>query len=126
MPDIQRRTRTSIRHEYVIPSPAYAKDIGLAIHWATQAMPEGRRGCDDAYFVEASDDEVIVWWPEEQVDPVPVRAGELDLFMLVYVRDSHAYVARCYCGETFTGTDPEQATHRWTGHAGDAHSAVLR
>ena len=126
MADIQRRTRTNIRHEYVIASPATAKDIGLAIHWATQAMPDERRGYDDAYFVEAYDEEVIVWWPEEQVEPVSARVGEMDLYTLAWLRDRRAYGVTCWCGEVYSGfTDPTGAHDAWLAHSHGAHQGVL-
>lgn len=49
-------------------SPATGRDIQEVIHHAFNDMPVERRGYDDAYHVEAYDDEIIIWWPEETTD----------------------------------------------------------
>jgi hypothetical protein len=59
---------TIVRHEYRMQSPATQKDIGLSMHWATQAMEKAGLNADydNAVMVEARDDQVIVYWIEEK------------------------------------------------------------
>lgn len=66
MSTVSKRTVTTTRHEYVVPSPAYASDMQKAIDRAMREMPVQRRGHGDAYTVEARDDEIVVWWPDDE------------------------------------------------------------
>lgn len=63
---VEQRTVTTIRHEYVVPSPAAASDLLLATKMALDDMPEKRRAYDDAFTAEARDDEIVIWWPDER------------------------------------------------------------
>lgn len=65
MSNVSKRTVTSTRHEYVVPSPACVADIQKAIDCAFRDMPANRARYDDACTVEARDDEIVVWWPEK-------------------------------------------------------------
>lgn len=63
MSTVSKRTVTTTRHEYAVPSPATGVDLTTAIRMALADMPQSRRHFDDAYFVEARDDEIVIWWP---------------------------------------------------------------
>ena len=52
MSAVSERTRTTVRHEYTIPSPACWTDVQLAMHLASEARKA------------AGDDHVIVFWEE--------------------------------------------------------------
>jgi len=60
---VTKRSVTTTRHEYAVPSPATAADMQQAIDLAMQEMPPERRRYDDAYTVEARFGEIVVWWP---------------------------------------------------------------
>lgn len=64
MSDATKRTVTTTRHEYVLPSPTTAQELWKAINWAQSDLPENRRSWGDAYMVEARDDEIVIWWEE--------------------------------------------------------------
>lgn len=66
MSAVSKRTSRVLRHEYAVPSPSARSDVEKAITWALSDMPENLRHFDDACTVEASDDEIIVWWTEEE------------------------------------------------------------
>lgn len=67
MSNVEKRTVTvtTTRHEYVVPSPCVGADLLVATKMALTDMPESRRSYDDAFTVEARDDEIVVWWTEE-------------------------------------------------------------
>lgn len=64
------RTTTSIRHEYVIPKEsANWAEVGKAFSAAKQDMqedlPQGTaRGGDDAVWVDADEENIIIYWEE--------------------------------------------------------------
>jgi len=64
--NVTKRTVTTTRHEYIVPSPACVADIHKAIDWAFTDMPENRRLYDDACTVEARDEEIVIWWPDDK------------------------------------------------------------
>lgn len=68
MPAFNERTVTVTRHEYVLKSPAPWGEVGKAIASANQAMEAAGKdpSYDDAAFIEARDDEVVLFWTEEK------------------------------------------------------------
>lgn len=66
MSAVSERTKTTIRHEYTIPSPACWTDVQMALHLASQARTEAglSNSYDDVIRVESDDDYVIVFWEE--------------------------------------------------------------
>ena len=66
--NIVRRSKTIVRHEYVIKSPACQGDVYTALNMA-QSARESRSldsRSDDAIWIESRDDEVVVYWVEEK------------------------------------------------------------
>lgn len=68
MADATKRTVTTVRHEYVLPSPTYVGEMRKAIKWALSDKADGgpEDTFDDALTVEARDDEVVIWWEEDR------------------------------------------------------------
>lgn len=66
MTSVEKRTVTTTRHEYVVPSPSPGSELVTAMNMALADMPDERRAYDDACTVEARDDTIVVWWPEER------------------------------------------------------------
>ncbi|UXM90937.1 hypothetical protein [Paenarthrobacter sp. JL.01a] len=66
MSAVSERTRTTVRHEYIIPSPACWTDVQLAMHLASEARKAAGLSVnyDDVVKVESDDDYVIVFWEE--------------------------------------------------------------
>lgn len=64
---VDQRTKTTIRHEYVIPSPACWSDVKMAMHWAAQAREAAglSNDYDDVIRVDSDDENIIVFWEEE-------------------------------------------------------------
>lgn len=66
----EQRTTTTVRHEYVIPKEsANWAEVGKAFSAAKQDMnkdaPQGTSfGGDDAAWVDADDDNIIIYWEE--------------------------------------------------------------
>jgi hypothetical protein len=60
------RTKTTTRHEYVIPSPACWSDVKMAMHLAAKAREAAglSNDWDDVIRVESDDENVIVFWEE--------------------------------------------------------------
>lgn len=60
------RTKTTVRHEYVVPSPAALSDFQLAIHLGLKAREAAglSNNYDDALRIESDDEHVIVFWEE--------------------------------------------------------------
>lgn len=68
MPSFDERTVTVVRHEYVLKSPAPWGEVGKAMAVATQAMESAGKdpSYDNAAYLEARDDEVVLYWIEEK------------------------------------------------------------
>lgn len=68
MAQFETRTVTSLRHEYVLPSPAEWGELGKATAAAHQALRAAGKdpSADDAAFIEARDGEVVIYWIEER------------------------------------------------------------
>ena len=68
MPAFNERTVTITRHEYVLKSPAPRGEVDKAVAVANQAMEAVGKNpsYDDAAYIEARDDEVVVYWIEEK------------------------------------------------------------
>ena len=68
MSAVSERTKTTIRHEYFIPSPACWTDVKMAMHWAAQAREAAGLSVDydDVIRVESDDENVIVFWEESK------------------------------------------------------------
>jgi hypothetical protein len=66
MSAVFERTKTTIRHEYVTPSPACWTDIQMAMHLAAKAREAAGLSInfDDVIKVESDDEHVIVYWEE--------------------------------------------------------------
>ena len=60
------RTRTTVRHEYVVPEPAAYGDVMEAISFAKRdASAAGKdTSYDDAMHVTHDDENIIVYWDE--------------------------------------------------------------
>ena len=68
MSAVSKRTRTTQRHEYFIPSPACWADVRKAMDWAAadrEAAGLDNRW-DDVIKVESFDDEIVVFWVESK------------------------------------------------------------
>jgi len=63
---IEQRTKTSIRHEYLIPSPACWTDVQTAMAWAAEARKiiGLSNKYDDIIKVDSDDENIIVFWEE--------------------------------------------------------------
>lgn len=66
MSTVGKRTITTTRHEYIVPSPASHAEVEMAIAMAREDVPLGLIGYDDVPKVEARDDEIVVWWEERR------------------------------------------------------------
>jgi len=68
MSAVFERTKTTIRHEYVMPSPACWTDVQLAMRIASEARQAAGLSInyDDVVKVESDDEHVIVFWEEVQ------------------------------------------------------------
>ena len=66
MSQVSERTKTTVRHEYIIPSPACLSDVQLALRLASEARSAAglSNSYDDVIQVEAADSYVIVFWEE--------------------------------------------------------------
>lgn len=75
--EYKRQRRTSSRVEIVVDvsKPLDAKNFEWVVYQLRNNwLPDDRRPYDDAYFVELSDDELIIWWPEEDEVTSPIPA----------------------------------------------------
>jgi hypothetical protein len=67
MSAIDTRTKTTTRHEWIIPTPACWTDVSLAMTWAANAR--AAKGLsnewDDVIKVGHDDEHIIVFWEEE-------------------------------------------------------------
>jgi hypothetical protein len=70
MSAVNIRTKTTVRHEYAIPSPACWTDVKDAMAFAARDRAEKglRNDWDDVILVESDDENVIVYW-EEKIKP---------------------------------------------------------
>jgi hypothetical protein len=69
MAQYEQRSRTTERHEYVLPNPANHAEIGKALSGAYQDYKDatGRPGVpDDAVWITHADDEIIIYWEESK------------------------------------------------------------
>lgn len=79
MSNVNYKTTYTVRHEFIIPQPAYADDMRKAIHWAEQELEKRNPGLSsygDAWKVTHDDENIIVYfeedakkWPPEGVKP---------------------------------------------------------
>ena len=74
MAEYTTRHRTTIRHEYVIPSPANWVEVSKAFRAARKDMQEAgmsrsQLDADDTVWVDKHGEDVIVFWDEEKNDP---------------------------------------------------------
>jgi hypothetical protein len=62
------RTKTTVRHEYVVPNPAAYGDLLEAIQFAKRDAAEAGKDTsyDDAMHVTHDDDNLIVYWEVTQ------------------------------------------------------------
>ena len=63
---IEQRTKTTTRHEYLIPVPACWTDVQTAMAWAAEVRKvQGLSNkYDDVIKVDHNDDNIIVFWEE--------------------------------------------------------------
>jgi hypothetical protein len=61
---VTMRTRTTVRHEYVVPQPAAYGDLLEAIQFAKRDAVEAGKDTsyDDAMHVTHDDENIIVYW----------------------------------------------------------------
>ena len=82
--NIVRRSKTIVRHEYVIKSPACQGDIYKALTMAQNDRKSKKLSftSDVVVWVESRDDEVVVYWTEEGEhktgDPYYPQTGIMD------------------------------------------------
>jgi hypothetical protein len=60
------RTSSTTRHEYVVPDPVNATEFTKALSAAYQAYQSatGRNVADDSVWVTRADEEIIIYWEE--------------------------------------------------------------
>jgi hypothetical protein len=60
------RIRTTVKHEYVLPSPVNATEFTKALSAAYQDAPRitGKNLADDSVWVTHADEEIIIYWEE--------------------------------------------------------------
>jgi hypothetical protein len=65
---VSMRTKTTVRHEYVVPNPAAYGDLLEAIQFAKRDAAEAGKDTsyDDAMHVTHDDDNLIVYWEVTQ------------------------------------------------------------
>jgi hypothetical protein len=69
--NVTKRDRHVVYHEYavtLVDGRATAKDLGDAVAWARRDLipHEERRIYDDEILARSTDEEIIVYWKEEQ------------------------------------------------------------
>ena len=66
MSAVEERTKTTTRHEYIIPRPACWTDVKMAMHLAAQAREEAglRNDYDDVIKLDADDTHIIIFWED--------------------------------------------------------------
>lgn len=69
MVEITKRKVSKIRHEYRISSPATSRDMYELMAMVDLDMKAAGRDTsyDDAFHVQARDDEILAYWDEDQV-----------------------------------------------------------
>lgn len=71
----QRRTQRRVEIVVDVSKPVDAKNFGWILHQLMNKwLPDDRKPYDDAYFVEVRDDELVIWWPEEDEVTSPIPA----------------------------------------------------
>lgn len=63
MTSVGTRIRSTRRWEAVVPLPTNGKEMGLALHWATQEFQKAYPGhtiYDDTFLIEADEEEIVV------------------------------------------------------------------
>lgn len=65
MADYTIRSRTFVRHEYVLPNPTNWAELGKALASLEQSLPSGVEPFDNSVRVEADDAEIVLYWQEE-------------------------------------------------------------
>lgn len=65
MADYGRRERHFVRTEYVLTSPTNWAEVGKAFAAINQDLGEDKARWDDAAWVEARDDEIVIWHERE-------------------------------------------------------------
>ena len=60
------RTRTTVKHEYVVPNPVNAIELTKALSAAYQdyTRTTGKNIADDSVWVTHADEEIIIYWEE--------------------------------------------------------------
>lgn len=65
MAQYETRTRTTIRHEYVVPDPVNWAEVGKAFSAASRDYEDANgRTADDSIWVTHADEEIIIYWEE--------------------------------------------------------------
>lgn len=66
MSAVEKRTTTTIRHEYIVPKPANWAEMGKAAAMAKRDMQAAGKDpqYDDAAWFDADDEHVILYWDE--------------------------------------------------------------
>jgi len=69
----QRRIQSRVEIVVDVSKPLDAKNFNFIIdHVVSHMLPTSRGGFDDAYFVEVRDDDLVIWWPEQdQIERIP-------------------------------------------------------
>lgn len=67
MAEYYRREVNTTRVEFVLHSPANWAEVSKAFAAVHQELGDDRARWDDAAFVEARDDEVVVWFEKSKV-----------------------------------------------------------
>jgi hypothetical protein len=60
------RTKTTTRHEYVLPNPCNWVEFSKAMSYAHQeyTSANGNPAADDSIWVTHADEEIIIYWEE--------------------------------------------------------------
>jgi hypothetical protein len=61
-----KRTKTTVRHEYVMPRPVNLGEVSKAMSAAYQdyTAATGKNVTDDSIWLTHNDDELIIYWEE--------------------------------------------------------------
>lgn len=66
MSQVERRTKETIRHEYLIPKGAPWVELGKAYAMAKRDIEDAGKdpSYDDAAFITSDDESTIIYWEE--------------------------------------------------------------
>lgn len=65
---VERRTKETIRHEYLIPNGAPWSELGKAYAMAKRDIEDAGKdpSYDDAAFISSDDEHTIIYWEEQR------------------------------------------------------------